>query len=255
MKKTVSEIVLLVLFLGNTFCFAQLKEDFIKNGDKFYNNWEYESALKEYNKAYKKDSLATEALWRIARVYIDIGNNKKKKIRESNLLKAVEFSEKIIEIDPDKTEGHFFKAAALGSLAEIKGFKSRIRISQEIKKEIDIVLRLNPDYGPAYYILGRLQKGIAGLNRIYRTLAKALLGDFENATNEDAVENFMKSLELDPDNIECRYQLSRTYRRLKQYNLAREQLEICKELPPKTERDVEIKKEAEEFYEKIKDKK
>jgi len=206
-------------------------------------------------KAFKIDSTDYGVLWRISRAYSDLGEKIDKRVRESYYQKALDFAVKTIKFYPDSVEGHFRKAVALGRLALYKGGKTKIELSKEVKKEIDIVKKINPEYDLAYYVIGRWHREIANLNKILKALAKIIYGGVPEASNEKAIENFKKAIELNPEYVEYRLELGRTYIMLKKWELAREQLKKCMELPSRKEKDDELKKEAEKLFNKIKNKK
>ena len=156
--KMVTLTVLTIIIPFTTLCFAREEEDLITKGDEFYKNWEYKNALIAYLKAYKLNPENYEVAWKISRSYIDLGDKADKKVHEAYYEKSFEYAEKAIKLVPGGPDGHFWKAAALGKFVKIKGGKTKIEHAMDMKKELDIVLQLDPSYDPAYYIYGRLQR-------------------------------------------------------------------------------------------------
>jgi len=258
-KKMKSKKMFLVLFcflfIHTGFTAAQENQEFIKRGDEFYEKWEHKNALAEYMKAYNAVSTDYEVLWRIARGYTDRGEKIDERVRESYYQNAMDFAEKAVLANPDGVEGHFRKAVALGRLALFKGGKTKIELSKGVKTEIDIVKQLDPDYDLAYYVIGRWHREIANLSRVLKALAKVIYGGVPEASNEKAIENFTRAVELNPDYVEYRLEFGRTYVMLKEWELAREQLNKCVELPSEEEDDDSFKEEARQMLNKIKNKK
>jgi len=234
---------------------AQSIQGYLHKGDVYFEKWFFRDAIREYMKIVKEDPTHYETLWKTARAYMRLGETVDKNIQESYFQQARTYAEKAITVNPDGIQGRFWKAAVLGKLILITDGRTKIELSKETKDELETILKLDPEYGPAYYVLGRLQKGVAGLNRIMRTLATIMYGDLIQATNEEAVENFKKAIEFNPDIIEYRYQFARIYIRLKQWDLAREQLKVCLELPSKEGNDDNLKNEAQQLFNEIKNKK
>jgi tetratricopeptide (TPR) repeat protein len=252
--KILSLTVLTTLIAFTTLCFAREEEELINKGDEFYKNWEYKNALIEYLKAYKLNSDNYEVTWKISRSYIDLGDKANKKVRETYYEKSIEYAEKAIELMPDGPDGHFWKAAALGKLLKIKGGKTKIELAMDMKKELDLVLQFDPSYDPAYYIYGRLQRGVASLNRVLKSIAKAIYGDIDDATKENAIEYFKKAVELNPKVIAYRFELGTTLKDVKKWESAREQFQVIADLPVVDEEDTFYQEEAEKLFKKIKDK-
>ena len=244
-----------ILFLCVSLAYGQDKEEYIKKGDEFYDKWDNRSALIEYTKAYKIDSTDYEILCKMSRAYTDLGEKLDEKIRETYYQKGMDFAEKAVIADPDGPDGHFWKAVVLGRLALFKGGKTKIELSKGVKTEIDIVKQLDPEYDLAYYVIGRWHREIANLSRLLKLAAKVIYGGVPEASNEKAIENFQKAIELDPERIEYRLELGRTYMMLKKWEQAREQFLKCGELASAHEDDDDYKIEAKELFEKIKKKK
>jgi tetratricopeptide (TPR) repeat protein len=252
--KIVPVVVFLFSLFLTTLCFSREKEDYIEKGDEYYKKWEYKNALIEYLKAYKLDPDNYNVLWKISRSYIDLGDKADKKIRENYYEKSIEFADKAITIDPNGADGHFWKAAALGKMVKVKGGKTKIELAMQMKKELDTVIQIDPSYHSAYYIYGRLQRGVANLNRILKSIAKAIYGDIQDATNEKAIEYFQKAVDLKPDVIAYRYELGKTFTKIKNWECAKEQLQLVSQLPIIEEEDLKYRQEACELYDDIKDK-
>ena len=253
-KRSIAVLLGVMIFLC-TVSLAQEKEELIQKGDDYYDKWEHRNALIEYLKVLKIDSTDYEILWKVSRAYTDLGEKIDKKVRESYYQQAMDFAEKAVCANPEGVEGHFRKAVALGRLALFKGGKTKIELSKGVKEEIDIVKKLDPEYDLAYYVIGRWHREIANLSRILKVLAKVIYGGVPEASNEKAIENFTKAIELNPDYVEYRLEFGRTYMMLKKWDLAREQFNKCVELPSKEEDDDSFKEEAKELLNKIKKKK
>ena len=255
MKKLSAIFFICFICLYYSSVITQEKENLIQKGDDFYDKWDHRNALVEYMNALKIDSTDYEILWRISRAYTELGEKIDERVRESYYQNAMKYAEKAVVANADGVEGHFRKAVALGRLALFKGGKTKIELSKGVKEEIDIVKQLDPDYDLAYYVIGRWHREISNLSRILKALAKVIYGGVPEASNEKALENFNKAIELKPDFIEYRLELGRTYMMLKQWEAAREQFTKCGELPSMEEDDDEFKKEAQELLDKIKNKK
>ena len=76
MKRAILLIVGMLVISGA--CFAQDNqalsvEENIKMGDEYYDKFDNKQALESYKKAYQADTSNCEALWKLSRSYVDIG--------------------------------------------------------------------------------------------------------------------------------------------------------------------------------------
>jgi tetratricopeptide (TPR) repeat protein len=224
----------------------------IRRGDELYKQFKHKESLTEYLGADEIDPNNYEVKWRIARAYTRIGKNAPKKEKEANYKKAMGFANQAVAIDSTGVEGHFRLAVAKGRLALFKGGKEKIRLSKDVKAEIDIVKQLDPNYHLAYHVIGLWHRGIANLSWVLKAFAKVIYGGVPEASNQEAVANLRKAVELRPDYVQHHVELGKTYVEVKDYEKARKEFEKALELPSVEEDDDEAKEEAKELLEDIK---
>ncbi|RMF59312.1 MAG: hypothetical protein D6748_06685, partial [Calditrichaeota bacterium] len=93
-------------------------EEWISRGDSAYQQFNNLAALGAYQQALKLDSLNYEALWKISRAYVDVGETlKKKEERRQYYQEAEKFARKAVAVNPDGAKGHLFLSIALGRVA------------------------------------------------------------------------------------------------------------------------------------------
>jgi tetratricopeptide (TPR) repeat protein len=226
----------------------------ITEGDSLYERFDYNNALVAYLAAFQLDSSNYEVNWKSARVYIDIGemleNNKE---RASNFRKGEIFSRRAIRIDSTGSKGHLYLSIALGRVALDASAKKRIKLSKEIKEEVDLAINYDPNDDIAYHVLGRWNRKLANLSWIERGFANLFLGGVpKNASNENAIKCFLKSIELNPNHINHHLELAMTYEKMKQNDHALEEYQKCVELPETEFDDDQYKKIAQERLKKLK---
>ncbi|MFC1725860.1 tetratricopeptide repeat protein [candidate division KSB1 bacterium] len=250
--------VFLILSILSTFSFSQSIEDLISEGDSYYKKWENQKALESFLKAYELDNTSFEAAWRLSRTYADLGEKAPKKPKEDKKAlyeKGVEFGHKAVALNPDHAEGHLRLAISTGRLALFHGGKTKIRMSKQVKAQIDTVKMLDPDHFLGYYVIGRWHREISGLSFLLKAAAKIIYGGVPKASKEEAIANFEKTVELNPAFIEGNVALANMYIKKKRYEEARMLLRKAIDSPKMYMNDDDFKKEAEETLEKIKNKK
>ena len=127
---------------------------------------------------------AAKAAWWVA----DHSPSKKEKM--ALLQKGIDFSKKAIRLNPGSAAAHFWLAGNYGSFGEVKGVLKSLALVKPIRKELNEVLKIDPDYddGAAYRVLGVVDykvPGFAGGNkkRAEEQLKKALEMGSQNPFN------------------------------------------------------------------------
>jgi len=247
---------LLMVFL---YSFSLAQMDINRNimeGDSLYKLFNYKDALNAYLEGYKIDSCNYDVNWKSSRVYIDIGETfKNNKERNANFKKGEFFARRAIQIDSTGSKGHLYLSIALGRIALDASAKERIKLSKEIKNEVDLAIAYNPNDDIAFHVLGRWNRKLANLSWIERGFANLFLGGVpKEASNENAVKCFLKSIVLNPNHINHHLELAMTYESMKQKEKAIEEYQKCMELPETEFDDDQYKKTAQERLKKLKKK-
>jgi tetratricopeptide (TPR) repeat protein len=133
-----------ILFLTQALSQSNEKvKQLIAEGDEFsekkFDNYK---ALEKYTEAYKIDPQNYEVLWKLSKVYVDIGehlpaNTKEEKKKQLEMYeKAREFAELAIKVNPNGSMGYTRRAIALGRIALFKGVWESIDLVKEVKKRL-----------------------------------------------------------------------------------------------------------------------
>ncbi len=226
---------------------------FIQKGDSAYAAMNNDVALENYRKAVDIEPKHYEALWKLSRAYVDVGEKlTDKDKRKEYFKKAEEAARKAIEVNPDGSKGHLYLSIALGRVALDASPKERIRLSKEIKAEVDKALELDPNDDIAWHVLGRWHRKLATLSWIEKKFANIFLGGVpKEASVQKAAECFQKAIELNPDHINHHLELAITYEKLDQKEKAVQEYKKVLELPKKDADDDEHKAYAQERLKKL----
>ena len=107
-----------------------------------------------------------QILWRCARVYYSLadidGTKGSEKIRL--LEKAIACAKNAIALNSKGVEAHYWLGVSLGDYADTKGMFKAISLLGDIRKEMEKVIELQPDYenAGAYLVLGRMDFQLPG---------------------------------------------------------------------------------------------
>jgi FimV-like protein len=210
-------------------------------------------ALETYQAALALDTTNYEALWRISRAYIDIGEHQPAKSdqeKSEQLLtyeKALEFANKAVAANPNGSMGFARRAIANGRIALFKGVWESLDLVKQTRADCEKAIVLDSTNASAYYVLGRTHMKVSEKPRIIRWP----LG-LGWANLDDAVKNYEKAIELRPDFIMYRIDCARAYIELEKYDKARAHLDAIKTLPTLDEDDPQFRKEAQQLLDEIK---
>jgi len=231
-----------------------------KLADGLYARFKPEAAIKELQKILEVDSRDFQALIKMARAYIDIGdtiaengdNWKERKLKEYVLAEG--YARKAIRVDPRSTWGHFWLAAALGNAAMVSPIARQLELAGEIRAEIERALALDPNNGFAYHAYGVWQRKIAEIGGASRVFASVLYGQsVPTGSLEKSIEYLKKAVELNPTVVVSRLELARSHIAKEEWEPARAVLRTIPDLPIQFSDDAKHKRNAEQLLAEIKD--
>ena len=203
-------IATFLLFLGLVSCSTALASSLFP-GDEQFVRIDYKGARARYDSVLRATPRSPDALWRLARVHVVMGDVAKGDQRRDLYRGAEQYARECIVADSMKAEGHTWLAAALGNRAMYEGSKMKVRLSQEIKRELDRAIRLNPEDDIAYSILGSFYRALGGVSWIERQLAYLLYGDLPKGGYEESEVALKRAIGLAPKVMRHRYELGLLY--------------------------------------------
>ena len=246
----------LMIFGHSTLPLAEDYNSMIEKGDKYYEQFNNLKALEEYRKAHELSPDSFEALMKLTRAYNDVGEDiKGVSFRQEDRTipakageyfeKATQHAELLNKNFPDRAESYFFLAVSYGNLAIFKGGKEKVRLARDVEKNARKAIEIDPNFAPAYVVLGAYYRHVAGLNWFLKQFAKTIFGGLPDGTEEDSERMLLKAIELNPQIIYAHYELVKTYETMGKNDKAEGHLKKILELPVADHQDEAIKKEAE----------
>jgi tetratricopeptide (TPR) repeat protein len=198
---------MLLVHVLSSLTFSQTSEIIVK-GDTYFKLMRYRDAIAWY----KLDSNRAEAQWKIARAYVCYGDNATASEKEANFRNAVIAAKKCIALEETNGNGHTWLAAALGNTAMYEGSKTKVRLCNQIKSELNRAIALNPKDDIAYSILGSFYREIGHISWIEKQLALTFIGRIPDGTYEDSEKAFAKATALSPNIMRHWYELGLLYK-------------------------------------------
>ncbi|MBS4015339.1 MAG: tetratricopeptide repeat protein [Candidatus Latescibacteria bacterium] len=147
------------------------------------------------------------ALYKLSQIYYTIADHaptKQEKLHCFN--KGIDYAQKAIRIDSGSVWAHFWYMANLGAATQLKGIFSSLASVSEVKREINLVLKLDP-------------VNVWALNaqaNVYYELPGILGGDLDKS-----IEILQRAIAIDPNYSILYISLANVYIKKKDYRNAR----------------------------------
>jgi len=247
-------LLTLMLICGAVFSLqAQDAAALLETANASYESGDNNAALQGYQAVLDADASNYEAAWKLSRAYVDIGETfDDKDKRKEYYQKGREFAEKATQINPAGAKGFLSMSIAIGRVALDAGAKERVRLSKEIKKNVDKSLELDDTDDISWHVLGRWHRRLATLSWIEKRFANMFLGGVpKEASVEESARCFEKAIELHDTYINHYLELGMTYMELDRKADAKVQFEKVLSLPETESDDAEHKQTAQKLLKKV----
>ena len=231
-----------------------------KNADRLYGQFKAKEAAVELLKILRSEPQNFEALAKLSRAYIDIGDSisesstnwKERRLKEYRT--AEDFARRAVKVDPNSTWGHFYVAASLGNIAVISPVSRQVELAGEIREALEKSIALDAGNGFAYHAYGVWHRKMAEIGQMSRMFASVLYGrSLPAGSMGESIEYLKKAITINPTIIISRLELARTHAALEEWPAARSLLSSIRNLPVRFSDDAKHKQKAEELLEEIKD--
>jgi tetratricopeptide (TPR) repeat protein len=182
-----------------------------------------------------------EAAWKLARAAYWLGGHVATGERRKQLERGVTAGTRAVAIDPQRPEGHFWKAANMGALAESSGMRAGLKYRGPIKEALETVLKIDPAF----------EQGSAdrALGRWYQKVPRLFGG-----SKDKADEHLRRSLTYNPNSSSSHFFLAELLLERGRRAEARAELEkvlVASSGPDWAPEDAEFKSQARELLKKI----
>ena len=230
-----------------------------KNADRLYAQFKPKEAAEELLKIVALEPQNFQALVKLSRAHIDIGDMvaesasdwKERRLKEYRA--AEDYARRAVKIDPNSTWGHFFLAASLGHVAVLSPVARQVELAGEIRAAIEKSLALDARNGFAYHAYGVWHRKMSEIGKMSRVFASVLYGrSLPEGSMDQSVEYLEKAVALNPKVIISRLELANSYIAVEDFPAARAMLSSIRNLPIQFSDDAKHKQKAEELLEEIK---
>ena len=148
----------------------------------------------------------------LARAWFLFGEERAKTVDDkvAAYARARDYAKRATELAPKNADAHLWYAITLGTWSQTKGLLSSALALRDLRKEVDVVLRLDPDNIEAHIMAGS----------IARELPVVLGG-----SARESEQHFQTAQRLDPRLTGVRLELAQLYINTGRYQDARQQLQ------------------------------
>jgi len=203
----------------------------LERGDDEFARRNYPLALAVYDSVLTTSSDSAIVLWRLARVYVCLADVAPEGQQLDLYRRAEAFAVRSIAADSTKSEGHSWRAAALGNMAVFEGSKTKVRLCTVIKHELERAIELNPRDDIAFSILGSFYTALGNVSWLERQLAALLLGDLPEGGYDESERALRQAIALAPLVIRHHFELGTLYKELERNAEALEEFRQVLSLP------------------------
>ena len=158
--------------------------------------------------------------------------------------KALACALRAVQTNPTNATAHLCVAVCYAKNFPYADIRTRVKWSKAIKEECETGIALDPKQDVGYYLLGRWEAGVAGMNRLTQAFVKIIYGGLPPASNAEAIKDFQQAIRLAPHRIIHHFELAKVYVTTGQRPLARAQLVICSTLKPLDQDDADAQADA-----------
>jgi tetratricopeptide (TPR) repeat protein len=249
-KGLMAVIFSIFLAIFGTTCLASV-ETVCQKVDELMSRGENQQAW-ELLQGSPGDGNRVEILWRMTRAECEMG-----RLAESGDKALVYFQEAekharaTIAEAPDRSDGYKWLAIALGAQAKYTDTETQVRLSWEIKENIETAINLAPNDDIAYLVLSRWHYKISALGLLARSFANIVYGGLPDGSLDEAEKLLLHAIELH-DRIAHRYNLARVYERMNLRQDAKHQYQQALILPVTFPEEAEEQAKAQKKLQKWK---
>jgi tetratricopeptide (TPR) repeat protein len=219
----------------------------------YFNSGNENAALQIYLSVLKDDPSHYEALWNTSLLYTRKGRRQPTYEAQSQFYRiAREFAQLTMDKHPEKPRSHYvYGVSSLGLADDMPNSSERIQLIRDVKEHGDKALNMDPEYAPAWHLMGVWHSNMANIGRGQRLGARILYGSLPDGSNEKAELYLRKAVELDPAVIMFRLDLAQHYHENNQGKKAIPVLESILEMQIVSENDYIDMKEAKQRYDEL----
>lgn len=188
----------------------------VESADALYFAGQPEEAFEVLQAHLAKEPEDYDALWRIARSTLTLGDAAEGWLLQNSWLdRGMDFGSRAVEASPDRVEGRYWRGAVTGRRALNAVAEYGAELAQQAYEDAHAILLIQPDHAGAHNILGRIFFEIMSMSRIERFIGRTFVRtDALRESSWEAAEFHLEAATVAaPDRVLFRHSLAELYRK------------------------------------------
>ena len=192
--------LLIPLLLTLSFrAFPQDVPALLQQAARLESDFKEEDALVKYREIVRLQPHNVFALCHCSDLNCRIGNRQDSRDKKLNYFKAGrDYADAAWRLDSTSSEANVVMAFSIGRIILLESGREKVAGAGAIKRYAENAIKYDPDNYKAWHILGRWHYEVSGLNFIERTLAKWFYGALPDASLQESIHDYEKSMSLRP---------------------------------------------------------
>ena len=175
--------VFYMLVAGRCQVLAQNLTLLIRQADSLEASLHEQAAYYKFREVLKADPRNYYALWKSSELCSRVGNRQTTKEKKLEFFTAGRtYAQNAIKVNPRAADGYYALSVAMGRKALIESGNERIKAVREIRANAEKALKINPNHGRAWHVMGKWHYEVSNLNTIEKTALKIFYGGLPKAS-------------------------------------------------------------------------
>lgn len=119
-------------------------------------------AYELYKQAVAADPGSYEAAWKAGRAAWQLAELVPGPQKRPILEEGRDIARRAVELEPDGVDGHYWYGVLIGRVGEERGVLVSLFLVDDVVREMETVIRLDPSHGGAHHVLGVLYRVVPG---------------------------------------------------------------------------------------------
>lgn len=224
---------------------AQTEQQLILQADKYEAALNENAAFETFKQVNKINPSNHYALWKLSELCSRIGHRQPTTQQKHQFyIAGKKYAESAIKVNPSGADGYYAMSVAMGRLALSGSGKEKIDAVKEIRSNAEKALKLNPQHGRAWHVIGKWHYEVSDLNMFEKAGVKLMYGGLPPASIKMAIQAYEKAKLYEPNFALNFLELSKAYKRDGQKDKAIGLLKLLPSIPSRTIDDARIKNEG-----------
>ncbi len=220
--------------------------------DQLEADGQYEATLSGLEQLAEASPADAEILWRIAQAHFDIADQTDNAEEDkAHLYPGLEAAGAALAADSTSARANHWYAVLMGQVGMLEGTRQKITNSYAVRKYALRAIELDPNYDGTYHVMGRWHYELASLNWFEKKIAALVYGKLPEGSFAEAESYFHKAMKAKPDETRHYLWLGKTLMEEDKDSEARLILQDALALPPVSDSDRRLQKEAGELLEDL----